>query len=106
MAKDEGRTLAIISYLTVLGLIIAFVLNMNRNSKFAKFHIRQSLLIFISSIVVSVLYYIPIFGGVLRFIGVLIIVILTIYGIVTAVEGKEKKMPLIGDYAKEWFKGL
>ncbi|MGB1450928.1 MAG: hypothetical protein ACPG7E_04370, partial [Marinirhabdus sp.] len=39
----EGKTIAIISYITFIGLIIAFVMNNEKKNSFASFHIRQSL---------------------------------------------------------------
>jgi len=39
---DEGKTIAIISYLTLIGLLIAFIMNNDKKNEFAKFHIGQS----------------------------------------------------------------
>ena len=43
---EEGKTMAIISYVTIIGLIIAFVSNNSKPNEFTSFHIRQSLGIF------------------------------------------------------------
>jgi len=43
-SKDiQGKDIALISYLTLIGLLIAFVMNNDKKYEFAKFHIRQSL---------------------------------------------------------------
>ena len=39
----SGKTIAIIAYLTLIGLIIAYLLNNSHRDGFANFHIRQSL---------------------------------------------------------------
>ncbi len=39
---NEGKTIAIISYLTFIGTIIAFIMNQNKQNSFASFHIRQT----------------------------------------------------------------
>ena len=40
---EEGKSNAIISYLTIIGTIIAFYLNNDKKNDFASFHIRQAL---------------------------------------------------------------
>ncbi|TDN95413.1 hypothetical protein DET49_1018 [Salegentibacter sp. 24] len=39
----DPKTIAIIAYLTVIGLVVAFVLNNDKRNEFASFHIKQSL---------------------------------------------------------------
>lgn len=36
---EEGKTIAIISYITVIGLIIALILNNDKKNLFAAYHI-------------------------------------------------------------------
>lgn len=36
----QGKNIAIISYLTVIGLVLAFVMNNEKKEPFASFHIR------------------------------------------------------------------
>ena len=96
---EEGKTMAIISYLTWIGLLIAFIMNNDKKNEFAKFHIRQSLLIVLAFIVVS---FIPI----LNFVLWVVLFILWVIGLIGAINGEEKKVPLLGEYAQNWFKGL
>ena len=98
-AVEEGKAIAIISYITFIGLIIAIVMNAEKKNSFAKFHIRQSLLLVLTSIVVSL---IPL----LNFILWVIVLVLWIMGIIYAINGEEKKIPILGEYAQKWFKGL
>ena len=39
----EGKTIAIISYITWIGLLIAFFMHNEKRNAFAAFHIRQSI---------------------------------------------------------------
>lgn len=96
---EEGKTMAIISYLTWIGLLIAFIMNNDKKNEFAKFHIRQSLLLTLAGIVVS---FIPI----LNFVLWVVIFVLWVIGFMGAINGEKKKVPLLGEYAQEWFKGL
>ena len=43
---NKGKNIAIISYLTLIGTIIAILMNNEDKSEFARFHIRQALGIF------------------------------------------------------------
>ena len=99
MTKDEGKTIAIIAYLTWIGLIIAFVMNNDKKNEFAKFHIRQMLLLTLVGIVVS---FIPI----VNFVAWIVLFIFWVIGLFGAINGQKKEIPLLGKYAQEWFKGI
>ncbi len=47
--KPTEKTTAIIAYITLIGLIIAFVQNQDKKDEFAKFHIVQSLGLLLTS---------------------------------------------------------
>ncbi len=102
---QEGKTIAIISYITFIGTIIAYIMNQNKKNSFASFHIRQAVGIAILGVAISILRnYISlgIVGSILS-IGVLV---LSIIGIISAVQGEEKRIPLLGDQFQEWFKSI
>ncbi|QLG47110.1 DUF4870 domain-containing protein [Costertonia aggregata] len=96
--KEEGKTMAIISYITVIGLIIAYFMNKDKNNEFVKFHIGQSLRVFILAIVISIVVNIlvSVTGiGLLSFLSY-IPLILIILGIINAVNLKAEPLPVIG----------
>ena len=98
----EGKTLAVVSYLTIIGTIIAFVLNQNKKNYFAAFHIRQALGIFLTALIVNFLLRDSNFDWldwILR-VGVFV---LWIFGLIGAIQGEEKRVPLLGDKFQEWF---
>jgi len=99
MAKDQSKLVAILSYITLIGWIIALILNMQKKTELGSFHIRQALLLVIANVV---LWWIPVIGWILQ-VGVLV---LWVMGLVYAVQGQMKEIPLIGKYAQQWFKGL
>ena len=85
----EGKSMAIISYITWIGTLIAFVMNNDKHNSFAAFHIRQMVGLSLFSLAIGFLSrYIGIFGygifGVLLF-------ILWIIGFIGAINGEEKK---------------
>lgn len=99
---EEEKGLAIISYLSIVGTIIAYFLNNDKRNKLASFHIRQSLglwlmfpiLGFITSYFDS---WLATFGFYMFF-GVL-----WIYGFINAIAGKEQEVPLVGGFFQKLF---
>ncbi|WP_394748674.1 hypothetical protein [Spongiimicrobium salis] len=95
--KEEGKTMAIISYITVIGLLIAFIMNNSKNNAFAQFHIGQSVRIAILGAANYVLnWFLP--SG-LWFISSIIslgILVFMILGVVNAINLKDEPLPVIG----------
>jgi len=102
---NEGKTIAIIAYLWVIGLIIAFVMNNDKKNTFAAFHIRQMVGFNILSLANTF-----IIGSYLGFwtssIISIVLFVLWIIGLMGAAQGEEKSMPLFGDLFQDWFKGI
>lgn len=96
---EEGKTIAIIGYFYVIGLIIAFVMNNEKKNEFAAFHFRQSLGLSITTLLlgaVSLNWFIASFVGAILF-------ILWIIALFSAIQGQTKPIPYIGVYFQEWF---
>ncbi len=94
---DEGKTIAIISYITIIGLIIAYILNNTKNNAFAKFHIGQSARIVVLAFANMLLgWVLPSSLGLITTIVSIGIFVLIILGIVNAVNGKTTPLPVIG----------
>ncbi len=103
---NDGKNIAIIAYLTIIGLIIAFVLNNEKKNDFASFHIRQSLGIMLMMFAVSIVSYLPYIGGIIAVAGLIFGVILWIMGIMNAVNGNKKPVPVVGERFSELFAGI
>jgi len=103
-SSANERSAAIISYFWWIGLLIAFIMNNNNKSYFASFHIRQSiglsLLIFVIGFVTK--YGIPLLGSIL-FLGAFV---LWVIGLLGAIKGETKPIPLLGDLFQDWFKSI
>lgn len=106
---EEGKTIAIISYITFIGLIIAIVMNNDKKNDFARYHIRQSLGIIVLYLVVWILFYIlttlvyiPLLSTII-YVGLLVLWVL---GVLAAAQGEEKPVPLVGEKFQEWFKNV
>ena len=96
-AADIGanKVFAILSYIGILWLIPLLAAP---NSKFARFHTNQGLVLWIASLIIGVVAIIPILGWIVSFVGGIITFILMILGIINAGSGKAKQLPIIGKY--------
>ncbi len=100
---DNSKLMAIICYISLLGFIIAAVMNSNEKSAFVSYHLAQSLGNFLFSLLslafFLVLFFVPfvgIFGLILYYILGLLTLVNTIFGIINAVNEKEKPVPIFG----------
>ena len=97
--KSESKLVAILSYITVIGWVIALIINFKKRTSLGSFHLRQALLIFLAS---AVFAFVPTVGGFLQ----IIFLVFLIIGLISAIKGQEKEIPLIGKYAQDWFNEL
>lgn len=99
---SKGKTTAVVAYLTLVGTIIAYFMNLDTKNRFASFHIRQALGIHILYFLLGVLV-----GGFNNYFihtgFYIFVVVLWGYGIVSAFQGSVKEVPLVGPYFQKWF---
>jgi uncharacterized membrane protein len=104
---EKGRKNAIISYLTIIGVIIAYYLNNedDKKSAFASFHVRQSLGLWLTFWALG--YIIGSFDSWLVTSSFYIFfAVLFIYGFVNAIGRKAQSVPLVGDFYQKIFSNL
>lgn len=94
----EGKAYAILSYLWILCLV---PLILKKDNKFAMFHAKQGLVLFIGELVVSFVGMIPILGWLIFLAGTPIFGVLSLIGIVQVLMGNFWKMPVAGDIAEK-----
>jgi len=96
--KEKNTTMAVIAY-------IIFFLPLLSNAKddpFVRYHVKQGLLLFIGWIVAGVIGYIPFIGQMLTWLLNLFLFILMIVGIMNAIQGERKVLPVIGQFADKF----
>jgi len=95
---NEGKTMAIVSYLTVIGLLIAYIVNNDKKNEFVKFHIAQSVRVVLLAVALFIVLGIinALLG--LGFLNILrwAPLVFAILGIINANNGKAEKLPIIG----------
>jgi uncharacterized membrane protein len=102
---NEGKITAIVSYLWWVGLIIAFLMNNDKKNLFASFHIRQSLGLLIVLSVLNILEW-QLQLGFISWLLDLALFVLWIIGLIGALQGEEKEVPIFGHYFQDWFKNI
>jgi len=110
-SPDHPRTTAVVAYITfIVWLISYFALYPNKRTAFSAFHLRQALMIHLISLLLKIAYSFTIYGGMLSFyiISALSIglFVLWVIGIVNALNGKEKPLPIIGSMAQNMFRNM
>ena len=94
----DNKTLSIVSYLSIIGWIIAYFVGKDKADDLLKYHLKQSFGLFLFSIVWGIL--ISILVGVtgiysLSFL-IYISLVLMIIGIINAANSAKKPLPVIG----------
>ncbi|MBC7525574.1 MAG: hypothetical protein H7239_14205 [Flavobacterium sp.] len=102
---NQGKSIAITSYILIVGVLIAVSMNSEKKNPFASFHIRQGLGLTVTFIIlgVSISYFESIMIAAPMWI---FISVLTIYGIFTAAKGEITPLPLVGKLYQNWFKSI
>lgn len=110
---DDGKTIAIISYLTIIGWIIAYVMYGNNKTPLATFHLRQAVTLYVVSLAIwilqMILTFIPVIGLITGILAILIYIALFVFwviGFIAAINGQEKTIPVFGEKGQVWFKGI
>ncbi|MBB1138145.1 DUF4870 domain-containing protein [Myroides sp. WP-1] len=102
------KTLSIVSYLTIIGWLIAYFGGKENADDLLKYHLKQSLGLFLVGLIFSVVLGILIFvlpssiGILLSYINY-IFWILAIFGIINAANSAKKSVPLVGKFFEDKF---
>lgn len=95
--KSKNIGMAIVAYI----LFFIPLLTDAKNDPFVKYHIKQGLVLFITSFILMVISRMPVimwFSWPLN----LLLFVLFIVGIMNAAKGQEKPLPLIGQFASQF----
>lgn len=101
---NDKKTTALVSYITLIGWLIAFFTGKDDADDFVKFHFRQSLGLHITSFVFGIVLGIIVsIVPALSFLGLisLVFLVLMILGAMNANKGEKIPLPIIGQYFLE-----
>lgn len=95
----DNKTLSIVSYISIVGWLIAYFMGKEKADDLLKYHLRQSLGLAVVGILFSVaLNVVAMIVPALGILGMLSLVILVLWiiGIINAANAAQKPLPLIG----------
>ncbi|MBQ9849365.1 MAG: hypothetical protein IJO36_01560 [Clostridia bacterium] len=90
---EKNKVMAVLAYILFLIPLLAA-----KDSKFARFHTNQGLVLFLGGIIASVVAVIPVIGWIVAPIAGLVITVLAVIGIINALNGRAKELPVIGKF--------
>lgn len=97
VGKNTG--MAVIAYI----LFFVPLLTEAKNDPFVKYHVKQGLVLFIADVIVMIGSSLPVIGWFLIApIGWIAVLVLLVIGVMHAVNGEEKELPVIGKYASNF----
>ncbi len=96
----DDKTKSIVAHITLIGWIVALVLNQGDNkTELTSFYVRQMLGLILLSILGSIIPIINIFAWI-------IVLVLWVLSLMGAINGEKKLTPYVGEYFQDWFKAL
>ena len=102
---NQGKTVAIVSYFTFIGAIIAYFMHQDKMTKFGAFHLRQSIgLVLLHFSLALVIGWFD--SWLISSAFWVCIVVLWVYGFIGAVQGKFQEVPILGAHFQNWFSGI
>jgi uncharacterized membrane protein len=106
----EDTTVAILTYITIIGFVIAIVMHSSKKTALGTFHLRQGLGLFITAVVLwipgMILSMIPVVNILMVLLWPVIgigLFVLWIMGLLAAINGQQKPMPVVGEHYQKWF---
>lgn len=96
---SDGKNVGIIAHITIIGWVIAIVMNGSNRTEHGSFYIRQVLGIFLLAIVLAFIPIVNFFAWILPF-------AMWIMSLIGSLSGEKKPVFLLGEQFQDWFKGL
>lgn len=93
---ERTKLLSALCYVSFFFIILSLLVE--PNSRFLRYHINQSLVICVASFAAALVMIVPIIGWIAGTVASVAILVFTVMGIVNALKGRAKDLPLIGKY--------
>ncbi len=98
----QAKTTAVVAYITIIGTIIAYFMNLEPKDRLASFHIRQAFGMHIT------LYLLGALMGLFDQVFIIwpfyiVYFVLWGYGLLMAIKGEEQEIPVLGPLFQKWF---
>jgi len=94
----EGKFFAVISYISFLCII---TLILKRNNRFALYHAKQGLVLFVMEVAAFILSIIPLLGWLIGIFGYALFLLVSIWGIIHSAQGIYSRIPVVTEIAEK-----
>jgi fumarate reductase subunit D len=94
----EGKFFAIISYVSFLCII---TLILKKDNKFALYHAKQGLVLFVMEVAAFILSIIPFLGWLVGIFGYALFLLVSLWGIMQAILGINSRIPIVTDISEK-----
>lgn len=105
--STEEKTVAILSYLTLIGFIVAIVMHGNKRTRLGTYHLRQALGLLLTAVAfwmgAWMLAFVPFIGWMTIPVVWIGLFVLWLLGFIAAASGQLKPVPVLGKYYQQWF---
>jgi uncharacterized membrane protein len=102
----QDKTVAILSYVTIIGFIVAILMHQSRKTRLGAFHLRQTLGLWLTGVAGGFCAVVPILGWIVWFLLVIGLFVLWLMGLLSALRGDTRPVPLLGEHYQQWFAGV
>jgi uncharacterized membrane protein len=105
VAKDntDSKLFAAVGVIPLAGYIIVYFTR--KNDKYANYYAKQGVILFIAWIIAAiagrVVSWIPVINNIVSYVLHALILALFVIGIIYALSGEEKEIPIIGPFARK-----
>ena len=91
--KNKGMTI-----LAYIGILVIIPILAVKDSPYTRYHCNQGLILLICGVIAGVIGAIPVLGWILGGILGLVVFVLFVLGLLNAINGRAKELPVIGKY--------
>lgn len=96
---QDNKVIAALSY---FGLLVLVPLLAKKDSPYCQFHAKQGLVLLIAWVIIGIIAVIPILGWIVGFLGSIFLLVLFVIGLINAIGGKAKELPVIGQFGAKF----
>ncbi len=95
---QEGKLFAVFSYISILCFVPLFL---KKDNRFAYFHAKQGLVVFIGEVLAAIFSKVPFFGPLIQWVSIATFSLVSIIGIIQVLMGQYWKMPYVYPIAEK-----
>lgn len=102
ISPNKGQNKTLMGILAYLGLLVLIPFFVDKEDPFVKFHVKQGLVLLAIEIIIWILgsiFWSYLLYSLMQLLS-LGVIILSIIGIINVTQGKEKMLPLVGQFSK------